>query len=366
MLTTEPLAPDYAGGSVANLSAELELRLAGATPGIPLKDDLAALIPDAHTYIVVLFDGLGDHQLGHPSATTLLASRRGTIDAVFPTTTSVNLASFATAFAPIRHGLIAHQLFMHGTVVNTLKWKTVGGDPVAFDPRTVLPSPNLWERLTAAGVEPITVQPGAFESSPLSRAMYRGCRFEPAWSYEDLVNATAQLATGPKRLIFAYVPNVDVAAHVYGLASAEYTEAIKIADSVWSLAAARLPAGAVMIGIADHGLVDYPESAKISLRRPKGLQYYGDPRGVLVRGPVPLAEKLAGTVPATWVPIDTLRTWWGPEPAHHDLQRRSPVGALVPDRDHVLLPSGMDSRMIGYHGGLDEREVKVPLLVSGG
>ena len=74
--------PDYAGGSVANLSAELELRLTGATPGAPLKDTLAPLIPHAHTYVVVLFDGLGDHQLSHPSAATLLASRRGTIDAV--------------------------------------------------------------------------------------------------------------------------------------------------------------------------------------------------------------------------------------------------------------------------------------------
>ncbi|NIA25308.1 MAG: hypothetical protein GWP04_07030 [Gammaproteobacteria bacterium] len=360
------LIPDYAGGSLANLSAELELRLTGTTAGTPMHSSLSALIPDAGTYVVVLFDGLGDHQLGHPAATGLRASRVGAIDAVFPTTTSVNIASLVTAFPPVRHGLIAHQLFMHGAVVNTLKWKTLDGDPVAFDTADVLPTPNLWERLTAAGIEPITVQPGAFESSPLSRAMYRGCRFEPAWNYQELIDATVQLAAGRKRLILSYVPNVDVAAHVYGLESNEYTEAIQIADGVWSLTAARLPADTVMIGIADHGLVDYPKRSKIPLQRPKGLRYYGDPRGVLVRGPAPLAENLAATLPATWVPIETLRTWWGQEHPHHDLQRRSPAGALIPDRDHVLLPSGMDKRMVGYHGGLDEREVKVPLLVIGG
>ncbi|NOY56336.1 MAG: hypothetical protein GXP34_10180 [Actinobacteria bacterium] len=360
------LIPDYAGGSLANLSAELELRLTGATAATPMHSSLSTLIPEAGTYVIVLFDGLGDHQLDHPAAATLRASRVDAIDAVFPTTTSVNLASLVTGFTPVRHGLIAHQLFMRGAVVNTLKWKTLGGNPVAFDTRSVLPSPNLWERLTMAGIEPITVQPGAFESSPLSRALYRGCRFEPAWSHQELIDASVQLAAGRKRLIVTYVPNVDVAAHVHGLASGEYTEAMQVADGVWSSIAARLPADTVMIGIADHGLVDYPESAKVQLRRPEGLQYYGDPRGVLVRGPAPSAEELAATVPATWVPIETLRAWWGHEHPHGDLRRRSPVGALVPDRDHVLLPSGMDKRMVGYHGGLDEREVKVPLLVATG
>lgn len=358
--------PEYAGGSLPNLAAELELRLTGGTAGTPLNDTLTSLIPEAGTYVIVLFDGLGDHQLSHPSAASLQASRAGSIDAAFPTTTSVNLASLVTAFPPIRHGIIAHQLFMHGSIVNTLKWKTLGGEPVKFDPAGVLPSPNLWERLGRAGVEPITVQPGAFESSPLSHAMYRGCRFEPAWSYEELVDATVQLATTPRRLILTYVPNVDVAAHVYGLESEEYGEAMQIADSVWSLISARLPSGVVMIGIADHGLVDYPKTAKVALRRPKGLQYYGDPRGVLVRGPAALAESLASTIPAAWVPIEELRTWWGPGQAHPDLRRRSPSGALIPDRNHVLLPSGMDKRMIGYHGGLDEREIKVPLLIAGG
>ncbi|HDL49596.1 MAG TPA: hypothetical protein ENH33_06535, partial [Actinobacteria bacterium] len=195
------LIPDYAGGSLANLSAELELRLTGVTAGTPMHSTLSALIPDARTYVIMLFDGLGDHQLDHPAATTLRASRVDAIDAVFPTTTSVNLASLVTGFTPVRHGLIAHQLFMHGAVINTLKWKSLGGDPVTFDTTRVLPAPNLWERLAAAGIEPITVQPGAFESSPLSRVMYRGCRFEPAWSHQELVDATVQLAAGGKRLI---------------------------------------------------------------------------------------------------------------------------------------------------------------------
>jgi hypothetical protein len=356
--------PDYDGGCLANLSAELELRLSDSTPGSPLRAEISTLVPDAATYVIVLFDGLGDDQLEHPSAAPVLASRVGAIDAVFPTTTSVNLASFVTALPPTQHGLIAHQAFLNGSVVNTLKWTTPGGDPVPFDTAGVLPRPNLWERLRGAGVEPITVQPGSFSSSPLSRALYRGCRFEPAWSYEELSDATVQLAGQPRRLILTYLPNVDVAAHVHGLESTQYEEALDIAATVWTSISSRLPDGAVLIGTADHGIGDYPPRMKVPLKRPKGLVYYGDPRCVLVRGSAALAERVSSTVPAAWVPIDTLKTWWGPGPHHTDLADRVPGGALIADSGYVLVPHGMDARMIGYHGGLDQHELRIPLLIG--
>ena len=44
--------------------------------------------------------------------------------------------------------------------------------------------------LRTAGVEPITVQPGDFQTSPMTRATYRGARFEGAWDADDLVEAT--------------------------------------------------------------------------------------------------------------------------------------------------------------------------------
>ncbi len=357
------MIPDYGGATIANLAAELELRLTGSTAATPLHRHLSNVIPVGDTYVLGLFDGLGSWQLDHPAAGPLAATNVATLHAVFPTTTSAGLASVATGFSPTRHGLIAHQLVMHERVVNTLKWQIVGGDPVDFDTSTVLPAPNLWERLRASGVEPIIVQSGSFLDSPLSRALYRGARFEPVWTYEELVTATVQLAASPGRLIFTYVADVDFAAHVYGTASGEYAAALRTAADVWERIGERLPAGAVAVATADHGLVDYPPEQKVEVRRPKDLRFYGDPRVVLVRGDQATARTLAEDLPCRWVPLDELRTWWGPGPDHPDLTDRLPDGALVADREHVLLPRGMDRRMVGYHGGLDEREVEVPLLV---
>jgi hypothetical protein len=40
-----------------------------------------------------------------------------------------------------------------------------------------------------------------------------------------------------------------------------------------------------------------------------------------------------------------------------------PDALLLAPEGKVILPRGFDKRLRGYHGGLDEREVRVPLLV---
>ncbi|MCU0281865.1 MAG: alkaline phosphatase family protein, partial [Acidimicrobiia bacterium] len=133
--------PDYTGGSLVNLVAELERRLAGKAPTPGLHALLGAVIPEAATYVLVLFDGLGDAQLSHPGAAPFAAARRAALDAPFPTTTTVSLATIATGLPPARHGLIAYQLWLpdREQVANTIKWTTLWGDPMGLDFAAFLP-----------------------------------------------------------------------------------------------------------------------------------------------------------------------------------------------------------------------------------
>jgi hypothetical protein len=80
----EIVVPNYEGKSLINLVAELEHRLTGASVAPRLADDLSQQIPEAETYVLVLFDGLGTHQLDHGAASDLAISQRATIDAPFP------------------------------------------------------------------------------------------------------------------------------------------------------------------------------------------------------------------------------------------------------------------------------------------
>jgi hypothetical protein len=359
--------PDYAGGGLLNLVAELERRLTGAAPHEGLSPDGAETIPEASTYVLVLFDGLGDLQLDHPAAAPLRRSRCAGLDAGFPSTTSVNLATIVTGLSPAGHGLIAHQLYLPAVdrVVNTLKWTTPWGDPLGIDHDAFLPAPNLWERLRSAGIEPITVQPGNFQDSPLSRVLYRGARYEAAWTVGEIIDATVELATEPGRLILTYFPNVDVAAHMHGRASDEYASALATASAIWERITTRLPRHAIPVGTADHGHIDYSPADKHLVPHRSGPEYYGDPRCVLVRRIDDELIETSVNFPARVLDLHEYRAWLGPGPDHPELEDRLPEVALLADAGRLVIPRFMDKRLIGYHGGLAEEELRVPLLVAG-
>lgn len=356
---------DYSGSSLVNLSAELESRLIGSAPSPTLHPELADVIPEGSTYILALFDGLGSSQLGHPKAEVFRDADRGTIDAAFPTTTTVSMATLATGLSPSQHGLLAYQLYLPEVeaVVNTLKWSTLWGDPVAVDYEAFLPAPSVPERLAAVGKEAVTVQPGNFEGTPLSRVLYRGHRFEAVFTEQQIIEATLALAAVPGRLVFSYIPHIDVAGHISGQDSADYAQAVEFAAGIWSRIAEQLPDGVVMVGTADHGHVDIPGDRQLPI--PEELQkdriLYGDSRVMFVKGD---GASMCTDLPATWVPLSEMVDWWGPEPRHPAFDERAPDGALVVDDGYLLLHRFSDSRLIGHHGGLTPAERRVPLLVA--
>ncbi len=354
--------PDYGGGSLLNLVSELEHRMTGSSPSPRLHPHLADLIPVGHSYVLFVFDGLGTLQLDHPDAASLAASHLATIDAPFPTTTTVSLATIATGRPPSQHGLLGYQLWMPEVdeVVNTIKWTTLWGEPIDYETEPFLPAPNLWERLGAAGREPITVQPGHLQGSALSKLLYRGCRFEPAYTVDEIVEATVQLAAEPGRLVFSYLPHIDFTAHVYGQASDEYAVAVKTVATAWHTATHHMPAGTTLIGTGDHGHIDFDRQVKIAKPDHTDRTFYGDGRAMFVKGD---GAALAGSLPATWFSLDQMKDWWGPEPRHKAFNSRSPDGVLVADDDTLLLHRHSDDRMIGNHGALTDSERLVPLLV---
>jgi hypothetical protein len=358
--------PDYAGGGLLNVVAELERRLAGTAPSPGLRPDLAAAVPGAPSYVLVMFDGLGDAQLDHPRAPSLRAGRRAAVDAPFPSTTTVSLATMATGLPPAGHGLIGYQLWLPetGHVIGTIKWTTLWGEDVPYDHESFLPSPNTWERLAAAGCEPVVIQPADFAGSPLTRVLYRGARFEGYHDVAEAVDAAAALAAPPGRLVVLYLPHVDFAAHVAGQRSELYDDAVQTADWAWGHLSNRLPPGAVAVGVADHGHVDVPPErrARIPKAQEEGREFAGDARGVFVHGEG--GEALAEGLPAVWVPRPDMEHWWGPGERHPRFEERAPDGVLVADPDHAVLHRHSDDRLIGQHGGLTPRELEVPLLVA--
>jgi len=358
--------PDYSGGSLVNLISELEHRFLGSAPSPRLHPELRSHIPDASTYVLCLFDGLGAGQLSHPAAEPLHTSMRATIDSPFPASTTVSLAVLATGLPPSQHGLLGYQAWLPElqVVANTIHWTTLWGELLDYDLESFLPTPNLAERLAANGTEVITIQPANFQDTRLTKVLFRGVRFEGIYSMEEWVDAVVQLAAQPNRLIVAYLPHVDVAAHIGGQKSEGYVDALGGVATAWESLGNRLPAGAVAIGTADHGHIDFPKDKqfKISQEDHNGRIFYGDGRAMMVKGD---GASLAERIPATWVPLDEMIHWWGPEPRHPDLADRLPDGVLIADDDVLLLHRYSDGRLVGNHGALTDAERLIPLMVNG-
>ncbi len=347
-----------------NLIAEVEYRLTGSSASTRLDEDLSELIPDGDTYVVVLFDGLGAGQLWHRNAADLAASRAATLDAPFPATTTVSLATVATGLPPSQHGIIAYKLWMPDvdSVVNTIHMTTPFGEPIeAIDHEKLLPSPNLWERLASRGVEPIVVQPGNFQSTPLTKTLYRGARFEGYWSVDDALEVTRDLAL-PGRLVFLYIPHVDFAAHLSGQGSSEYADAVSVANEIWTRLGGTLDDHVALIGTADHGHVDIDEASRFVIDESDVGEGFvsEDGRVIFVHGN---GEALARRHGGTWIPRDGSVDWWGPGPFHGAFSDRAPDGfVFLPQGTAVFSPQS-NRRLIGYHGGADPIEVEVPLLI---
>lgn len=353
---------DMDGRSLVNLVAELEHRMTGSSTAARMERDLGALVPEGESYVLFLFDGLGAAQAREAEGVFAMATA-ATLTAPFPSTTTVALSTVATGAWPRQHGIIGHHMWWPDleAVVNVLKWIYPGGAPTGVDTGGILPAPNLWERLRAAGVEPITVQPAAFEDTPLTRMLYRGCRIEPATTLADLVDATVQLVSGPRRLVFSYLPHIDIAAHISGRGSDAHRRAVSEAESAWTHIADRLPPTAALVGTADHGHIDYRPDQKTMVDRPGDGHLFGDPRALYLRGDGPDFVRRWG---GRWHPVDEMKEWLGPGPDHPALAERLPDGVVLADEGRVLIPSNMDRRLVGYHGGWDDDERLIPLLVA--
>ena len=358
--------PSYAGDNLVNLVAELELRLTGQSPTGGLRSDLASLIPDRRNYVLVVIDGLGSLQLAHPSADRLRRSQRAVLKAPFPTTTTVGLSSIATALTPLQHGVAGYTQWLPsvGRVVNMLQWEPRSWGPFDYDPTGFLPTPNLWERLNAAGVRAVAVLPSVFLNSPFSNMLYRGAELY-GYSLLNHIRPWGLLDDGGRTLMVVYLSSVDMAAHRYGQRSDEYHMALSGAGRVWDRLAGSVPSHTGLIGSADHGHCDIQPEGKITLDQhlTEDIEHWGDGRVLMFNGPSDLIKQLADLTGAQYVDARQLRQWLGTGEPHPELAD-FPTAALLAPPGMVLLPNGIGAHIVGHHGGITPQELLIPLLIA--
>jgi Type I phosphodiesterase / nucleotide pyrophosphatase len=240
-----------------------------SVPGAVDALGVSEWVSDVNRVAVVLVDGMGWHLLptlaaDAPLLASVLARETGRLDELtctFPATTPTSLASLTTGVTPGEHGILGFTVKLPDAdrVLNHLFWRD---DPPAAQWQ---PVPTWFERLRRAGVEARAVMPAAFLGSGLTAAAYRGAQLHPANGDDDYSQLVAEQLSAAPGLVYAYIADLDTAAHLFGIDSPEWHAAAVRVDTLLTRLVEILPPDAALLITADHGGLNVPGDARIDL-----------------------------------------------------------------------------------------------------
>ncbi len=402
-LPAEFVLPDYAGGSIANLPAQVTAWLgAGPFGEAPLHPEWVNLLDGPVTRVVVmLVDALGLQRfrgvLGEPGSAWDWLQRHGMLaplTSVFPSTTTAALTSLSTGLPPGRHGMLGYEMWLRefGVTANMIQLVPMAAGretgslaEVGLDPDKFTRAPTLARHLEAQGVEVHAFLPAFIFGSGLTRMNLGRVKRYPFHAPSDLWPGIRQLleaTPGARQLVWAYWPMVDTLSHQYGpSAEAVEREARSFGEMLRQAfleplgAAARR--GTLFVLLADHGQVDTPPAPAFDLR--------GHPDFVDRLHILPTGENRAAYLHCRPGQVEEARAyverrWPGdftvvPQEA---VMRGGLLGGDLDDRtasrlgELLVLARGQaylwwaadENRMLGRHGSLSRDEMLVPLLAA--
>ncbi len=272
--------PGYGSRSLADLLPSLAAGM--GVPGFPDALELGG----SASALMVLVDGLGatllaEHADDAPTLAGIVAGR--SLDAGFPASTPISVASLGTGLPPGAHGLVGISMNVDGRVLDTLKWTVDGRDASAFAvPEQIQANETVFDRVRAAGHRPVVVSNHLFRTSSLTRAALRGADFLGTAAHGDLAALALDAVRTPGTLVYAYVSELDTVGHLHGPGSVAWRLQLREVDHLIGLLVDGLPRNVLLAVTGDHGMVamtgpsvDYDEQP--SLR--EGVEVLaGEPR----------------------------------------------------------------------------------------
>jgi Type I phosphodiesterase / nucleotide pyrophosphatase len=375
--------PSLSRGSICDVlpAAAALLSVSGAPDALGLTQSVG----DVRRVAVVLVDGMGWHLLpalaaDAPLLAAVLAGEAGRMDELactFPSTTPTSLASLTTGAAPGEHGILGFTVKLPDTdrVLNHIFWRD---DPPAAQWQ---PVPTWFERLQQAGVDARAVLPAAFLGSGLTEAVYRGAQLHPANSDDDYPQLVVDHLRAEPGFLYAYIADLDTAAHLFGIESPEWQAAAVRVDALLTRLVEELPSDAALLITADHGGLNVPEDARIDLDADPRLQagvraVAGDPR-------VRYLHTEPGAAPDVIAAWSELLDGRAEVRSRDDAVTTGLFGPVRPDNlarigdvvvictgDTAVLATGHEppeaARFIGFHGAATPAELAIPLITFRG
>lgn len=258
------VTPAYGEASLAEMVPSAAAMLTSTPGGNVLQ------LPEAPRLVLLLVDGLGERQLlRHAADAPYLSSlARRTLTSGVPSTTATSLTSLGVGVPPGTHGVVGYTSRIPGTnkLLNALRWDG------AVDAAQWQPHPTALSLAARAGIATTVVNRKSFEGTGLTVASQRGAEFVPADSAGERLAEAARAAQAAPSLVYVYDSDLDATGHRDGCESEAWRHQLATVDAFAHRLREAIPADAVLVVTADHGMVDVAAEDRLDVDAEPELQ----------------------------------------------------------------------------------------------
>jgi hypothetical protein len=163
------------------------------------------------------------------------------------------------------------------------------------------------------------------------------------------------------RFNFIYYPNIDISAHVFGVGSDQWHEEVGIFEMFIKNLNSTQSKKMYTLITADHGLTNISNENRIHLDYEEDVVVYGDQRSVYINGDETKVKKIFKNVPGRFLNSVEIRHLIG-EPTNNLNKRLYPDHCFLVDDGYIIFPKHLKANLVGYHGGITEEEMRVPVI----
>ncbi|MBN1434183.1 alkaline phosphatase family protein [Candidatus Fermentibacterales bacterium] len=386
--------PDHRKPNFTDL-VRAALEMAGAGRGLPAPTprsrELLSMVERAHheqPVLFVLVDGMGYDLVSSvlPETSFLRTRTRARLQSVFPSTTAAALTTYCTGVWPCEHCVPGWWTYLPerqlGIISLPFRERRSGRDlsELGVPLEEVFPCPSAWR---GAERRVLNIKPETIVQSAYSTYSDGG---NPAIGYSDLDDAFALAAKELReardgRFHYLYLPQLDTISHLVGPDDESVAALLTDIDARISDLCEGLGDGVRLIVTADHGHKTVPSGKRFMLTADDPLlaRLHSWPSGEPV---VPIFHVLEGRedefakgfcdrtrgafcllTPEEVEELSLLGPGCFPGPLR---QRLGTMVGLAREPAALLVRHEGDTvwQHVGYHAGLSEAEMYVPLVVA--
>jgi predicted AlkP superfamily pyrophosphatase or phosphodiesterase len=333
-------------------------------------------LPKVKHAVVVLVDGLGYENLQQASGYARFLSSKldSSIRCEFPSTTATSLTGLATGTRSGVHGLIGYSVYDRKLSVQK---NLLSGWESAVEAAEFKTKPSLSELSGEIGIR--VIGPAVYETSGFTELTMKGAKYLAAEQLADRFQALEEIhKTSDASVTYLYVPELDQAAHKFGVSSNQWLHLLEELDMILNRFSSKISGNVGVLLTADHGVLDVQQGNHVYL---DDYQWYaskvehtsGDPRcnfvylraGVDAQVFIGELQEAFGSNAYVCTAGQLVDAGWTVDGA----SEYAPDVFLIWKDAMVAYDRRFAKsnylKMIGQHGGISDVEMRVPIVKLG-